>query len=403
MIFLWPSLNSYCQSIGGLQIGDTMPDIRITNILNTVNSSSNISAYKGKILIFDFMSTGCVPCIQILPTLDSLQEKFENQIQIILVTTDLPGRVESFLKRNPNLKLPIVAADSTLSNFFPHVYISHIAWIGPSEIVRGITYSEYINAKNIEALLQGKNVKWPVKRDIATYDYNQPLLSINENNIPEISLPARTFYTAFTSYLPGIQKYCVISEDSAKQVLRASFINRSIIELYLLLYQQYRLPMSQVSVEEKIRNRLVYNPAYGYYNDWRDKNFFCMDAILPADLPWILQQKKLIDDCNFFLGLRGTMEKKSVECLVLKNKNASLNIKSSIGNGLRVGMIAYMLNNVVGAVPIIDETTGTTYTTIPIPEQKVKDDEYLRKILAEYGLQLIPEKRELEFLIITEP
>lgn len=402
MILLCPSLGTYCQSTKGLGIGDTMPNVTITNMHNSDISSSDIATYKGKILILDFMSTGCVPCIKILPLLDSLQMKFDSRIQIILVTDDTPQRIQSFLKRNPGLKLPIVAADSTLSKLFPHVYISHIAWIGPAGIVRGITHSEYINAKNINALLQGQHVKWPVKRDVAEYDYKQSLFSINENNIPEFSLPAKGFYTAFTNYMPGIQKYNDITEDTARQVVHLSFINRSIIELYLLLYEHYHLPMSQVSVEDKIKNRLVYNPANGYYDDWRDKNFYCLDAILPANIPWPLQQKKLISDCNFFLGLQGRMEKRSVDCLVLKNKNAS-NKKSSAGGGLRVGMITYLLNNVVGNVPVIDETTGTTYVTIPIPEQKVKEDEYLRKILAQYGLELVPEKRELGFLVITEP
>jgi len=396
-------LVSRCQSVKPITVGDNVPDITITNMLNSGVSSSGIAAYKGKILILDFMSTGCVPCIRVLPLLDSLQMKFQSRIQIILVTAEAPQRVQSFLKMNPELKLPIVAADSTLAKLFPHVYISHIAWIGPSGIVRGITHSEYINTKNIDALLQGQKVKWPVKRDVTTFDYKQTLFSINENNIPEFSLPSREFYTAFTNYMPGIQKYNDISEDSARHVLHVSFINRSIIELYLLLYQHFHLPLSQVSAGVKAWNRLVYNPADGYYDDWMDKNFYCMDALIPEGTPWPLLQKKLVSDCNFFLGLQGKMEKRLVDCLVLKNKNASINKKAGKGNGLRVGMITYLLNNVLGNVPVIDETTGTTYLTIPIPEQKVKEGPYLSKALAQYGLELVPEKRELEFLVITEP
>ncbi len=66
-------------------------------------------------------------------------------------------------------------------------------------------------------------------------------------------------------------------------------------------------------------------------------------------------------------------------------------------------MITYILNNEVGATPVIDETTGTTYVAIPITEQQLTDKAYLRKMLGQYGLELIPEKRELEFLVITEP
>ncbi|MDQ2719432.1 MAG: TlpA family protein disulfide reductase [Bacteroidota bacterium] len=403
MILLWPFV-SIGQMNKPLTIGDKVPDITITNLLNSGISFSEINAYKGKILILDFMSTGCVPCIKILPLLDSLQIIFDNQIQIVLVTSETPQRVQSFLKRNPDLKLPIVAEDSNLSKLFPHVYISHIVWINGAGIVKGMTHSEYINAKNIDAVLQGQHLNWPVKRDVADYDFKQPLLNVNENNIPEFSLPKSVFYTSMVNYMPGVQKYSEISLDNLKKRTHVSLINYRIIDFYLLLFQRFNFPMSHVSLQIKDKDRLVYNPANGYYEDWVEKNFYCMDAMLPGNISWPLQQEKLIDDCNFYFGLQGKMQKRTVDCLVLRNKNSSaINTKNERGAGLRVGMITHLLNNEVGTTPVIDETTGTTYVTIPITEQQLTDKGYLRKMLGQYGLELIPEKRELEFLVVTEP
>lgn len=387
-----------------LSIGDTVPDITLTNVYNYPASTIHLSDLKGKLIIFDFMSTGCVPCIKILPKLDSLQMQYSNHLQIILVSAEKPERIQSFLKRNSYLHIPFIAEDTVLSESFPHEFISHIAWMDEGGIVRAITHSEYINAKNITSLLQGQVVNWPVKRDVTSFDFKQPLLTLNESNIPESSLPSGGFYTAFVNYLPGILRSNDIIIDSINHTVHISMVNRSIIELYLLLYRRFNFPMSHVLLQVKDKGRLVYNPTKGYYEDWVGKNYYCLDAILPDNLPALAQREKLISDCNFYLGLQGKMEKRNVDCLVLRNKESfAKNMKAKGGEGLRIGMITYLLNNKVGAIPVIDETTGTAYTTIPVTRQLLTDNAHLRKILAQYGFELITEKRELEFLVITQP
>lgn len=400
---LLPMLSGGQPLISPLTIGDTVPDIAITNVYNYPASTIQLSDLKGKLVILDFMSTGCVPCIKVLPKLDSLQMKYGGQVQIILLSTENPGRIQSFLKTHSYLHLPFVAADTILPKLFPHEYISHIVWMDDRGIVKGITHSEYINANNIDALLQRQQVNWPVKRDVTSYDFKQPLLTINESNIPEFSFPASAFYTSVVSYMPGVQKHNQIAVDPIKNTTHVSLINYSIIDLYLLLYQRYNFPVSHVLLQVKNSERLVYNPAKGYYDDWQEKNFYCIDAMLPANVPWLSQQDKLIGDCNFYLGLQGKMENRSVDCLVLRNKkNTIINATGKGKDGLRVGMIIYLMNNKAGVMPVIDETSGTTYTMIPVTEKEVANNAYFRKILDRYGLEFITEKREIEFLVITQ-
>jgi thiol-disulfide isomerase/thioredoxin len=58
-----------------LKIGDKVPEITISNILNYKDStgkpstSAKISEFKGKLLILDFWATWCTPCIKYLPEL----------------------------------------------------------------------------------------------------------------------------------------------------------------------------------------------------------------------------------------------------------------------------------------------------------------------------------------------
>ena len=342
--------------VKALTIGDTVPDITITNVYNYPASTIHLSDLKGKLVILDFMSTGCVPCIRVLPKLDSLQMQYSSHLQVILVSAEKPERIQSFLQKHRYLHIPFVAGDTVLCKSFPHEYISHIAWMDGGGIVRAITHSEYINAKNITTLLQGQTVNWPIKRDVTFFDFKQPLLTLNESNIPESALPSHSFYTAFVNYMPGVQNYNDIIVDSINHIVHINMINRSIIELYLLLYQRSHFPMSQVLLHVKDRDRLVYNPAKGYYEDWVEKNLYCLDAILPANIPPLAQREKLISDCNFYLGLQGEMEKRNVDCLVLRNKESfAKNMKAKGGEGLRIGMIAYLLNNKVGAIPVLIE------------------------------------------------
>ena len=398
IILLYPSTPTLCQA---LTIGQQVPDRAITGIINGENFLSAIKSYKGKLLILDFMSTGCVPCVSILPRLDSLQVKYHDQLQIILVTPDERARVESFVKRHPKLRLPVVAADTVLEKLFPHEYISHVVWIDGAGTVKAITHSEYINEKNIMEALQQHPLHWPVKRDITVFDYRQPLLQLNANNIPESCLPANKWYTSVSGFMPGIQKHSLIEKDTVQNILHLCLTNRSIIELYLLLYQRYNFPMSQVLVQIKDKSRIVYNPAQGYYDAWQKANFYCVDAIVPSSLPPRLVREKLLCDVNFYLGLQGTMQRRTVDCLILKNKSANLPAKVASEKGIHLGMVTYLLNNRVGATPLIDETTGTTYITLPIKEEQVADNAYLRKLLNAYGFELIHEQRELEFLVIN--
>jgi len=386
-----------------LTIGDTVPDTAIPGIVNDEGLPSSINAYRGKLLVLDFMSTGCVPCVAILPKLDSLQAKYRNQLQIILVTPDEKARVQSFVKRHPQLQLPVVAADTVLGKLFPHEYISHVVWIDGTGTVKAITHSEYITERNIITAMQPQPLHWPVKKDITEFDYQQPLLQLNANNIPEPCLPATKWYTSVSGFMPGIQKHSVMEKDTVQHTLHVSLINRGIIELYLLLYQRFDFPMSQVLLQVKDKNRLVYNTFNGYYDDWQDANFYCVDAIVPSSLPPQQVRQKLLGDVNFYLGMQGTMQRRTVDCLVLKNKSENLPVKTSSREGIRLGMVTYLLNNRVGATPLIDETTGTTYTNLPIKEEQVADDAYLRKLLDAYGFTLVHEQRELEFLVISQP
>lgn len=94
--------------------------------VDTIISSNN------KILILDFWYTSCMPCIEAIPHLNKLYEKYKNNVEIIGVnpvetTTTSTKKIEAFLKRTP-VNYPILFVEKAIQDsfkvkVFPSLYI----------------------------------------------------------------------------------------------------------------------------------------------------------------------------------------------------------------------------------------------------------------------------------------
>jgi thiol-disulfide isomerase/thioredoxin len=155
-----------------LTIGDQMPDIHITNIINSNTKSAKISDFHGKIIILDFWSTTCSACIDAFPELDSLQRRYPKNLQLFLVNYknkwDTDNRVKVVIgltkeRMNKLFKLPVVLADTALSRFFVFNTVPHCVWINPDGKIIAITDSRPINSFNIEKAIRGEHLSLPEK------------------------------------------------------------------------------------------------------------------------------------------------------------------------------------------------------------------------------------------------
>jgi len=164
------------QTVRPLSIGDTVPDITITNVYNYPASTIHLSDLKDKLVILDFWATWCGSCIHGFPKMDSLQKKFSNKLQIILVNNNGGNgnneeKVKTFfskieLKTKGAFVLPSTTRQSPLLlQLFPHTFIPHYVWIGPGEKVLAITSSTEVTAENIEAVINRRRITLPVKVD----------------------------------------------------------------------------------------------------------------------------------------------------------------------------------------------------------------------------------------------
>ncbi|HEX8334336.1 MAG TPA: hypothetical protein VF622_17065, partial [Segetibacter sp.] len=322
MGILLPFMNACAQDLSKikpLSVGDAFPDFLFTHIAQNSLVNNTKSSLKDKLLIIDFMATTCKSCIAALPRFDSLQTQYGDRMQIILVTYEEEERVKIFLQNNrigKTLKLPIVVKDTLLSKMFAHVYIPHEVWLKDGK-VKAITNEQYVKGENIETLLAGEQIRWPVKRDVTEYNYSKHLLQLNEENIPVGSFPKDVFYTVFSANMIDVPHRYSLQKDTLKGTVRVSMINLPAIDLYIRSYNLFRYPKGQILVDAKDKSRFIYDKETSYKDEWNSKNTFCFETVLPSNIPESVRQEKIWIDLDLYLGLYGRIERRKVNSLIL--------------------------------------------------------------------------------------
>ncbi|HEU5054504.1 MAG TPA: TlpA disulfide reductase family protein [Hanamia sp.] len=364
MIFLWPLVSSG-QKIKPMAIGDKVPDVCFENLFNYNNASVQLSTLGNKLVLLDFMTTGCVSCIRALPRLDSLQRKYKDGLQVFLVTPESAESVKNFLKRKymAGMELPVMAADTTLSQLFPHTYISHEVLIKNQKVL-AITYPEYIVEKNVKAIIQNLQVNLPIKRDITAFQYDQPFLHINELVVPALSYPTSISYSAVTAYMDNVPSRYKEVKDSLRKVISISMINLPLIDLYRKAFSVPHLAPAFILLSTHNRERFIYSKQLGYYKEWLQKNTFCYQGVFPMNRPSSSIQKKIISDLDFYLGLHATLKSDTVNCWVIKKLPGKTTVNKKPVNGdpesnASIDDILFFLNKDFGNTPVINESVKT--------------------------------------------
>ncbi len=165
------------QEIRPLQIGDTVPDLLLDNVVNYQDTTVNISDFKDKLLILDFWATWCTTCIATFPHNKEMAEHYSNRIQVLNVGFEPKEKIKKFLsglesRMGPSYRITTTTDDSVLSRLFPHKLIPHLVWIGKNGIVLAITDASQFTRDNIDAALGQKDLHTKRKKDA---DPNRPL------------------------------------------------------------------------------------------------------------------------------------------------------------------------------------------------------------------------------------
>jgi len=418
-IILLLTANTYCPAqIKPLHIGDTIPNLTITKLINYPAPSLKLSDFKGKLLILDFWFTHCGSCIETFPKNYALEQKYKGRLQFLLVddknSRDKVAQIQNFFSRHqlPIYDVPSVMEDTVLCAYFPHHTCPHCVWL-KDNVVQAITDAEDVNDQNIARMLNHQNVPMEVKNDIRT-DPSMPFF-VDKNGGDSPPFIYRSILTAYDSGLEGMNG---LLENDKGLVNEIQFVDYPKLSLYRMAYPEYGgFPYS----------RIIYNvanpPDYDLvdsmqHKSWRLRNCFVYEATFPPrSKKEALQIMRSDLDHYFHLSLDTVV--REVPCWVLRLADGqkpvpvAASLKSETNLFERDGSLVYFknkpLDDLVRALeidlktPVVDETHYTDNITLSLPQSRVIDENEWIASLKKQGFTLRKEKRKIKFLVLSEP
>ena len=397
---LLPFQFAMAQPVTAVGIGNKLPTPVFNTIQNYPALKNTISPLSGKWLILDFMSTTCLSCIEAIPRLDSLQKQYQDKLQIMLITNQPGPKVSAFLQKHNALKniiLPVLTDGSQLSALFPHESLSHEVWIDPNGIVQAITLAQYVNNKNIDWALSSKPLRLPLKLDIERFFYDGSTALLAQ-------MKPVSFYSALLPYNDHFLKTIKLVKDSASSASRLSLVNFSLLDLYRYSYGSIHHKPSQLVLDVKDTASFIYNSSTDYWEQWETKHSYGYESIMPAFSAEASRQK-MHTDLDAWFGLASSMEKRVVNCYVLKETNEAKPVVAVISQSepsLTIDDIIYILNEKYFHPPVVDERKNKSKLSTSIPKSALNNIPELQKQLAAYGLALFTEPKEILVLTISE-
>lgn len=398
-------------AIRNLKVGDKVPEISIPKIIRNDRASAKTSDFNNQLLILDFFDTFCGSCIEALPKLDSLQRKFGNRIKILPVSYQSEAVMTDFFNNNRfviknKVNLPCVVEDKVLGSYFQYKLISHEVWIYKGKVV-AITGTDYVTTKNIQIILDGKAVSWPVKNDMVNFDPKKPIFVQtesdqynNKNNI----------YSGITGHRNGID-FKGAAYDTLNVGYRFYNYNRTILQaltgLSWAATHEEKMPFiphpERYLLHVKDKSKYIYTPDKGFASDWYRENDICYEMISTKPMTEKERWKYIYSDLQNKLGLSAKWEKRLVKCLVItKTENVDIDSLNKIRKGqkLLISTIPLWYFDQSGEFPPAIDETGLKASVII--EDGFKNLDQFKQQLRLYGLGLIEAEREIDVLVITE-
>lgn len=155
-------------------INDILPDLEF-EMYNYPEKKAKLSDFGNKsLIILDFWGVWCHSCIKLFPKLDSLQDEFSENLQIILVndftiTHENLNRIKNRFENSPTskiagIKLPVAYGNINSRKLLkPFNVFPHYIWLTSERKIIAITSSEHVTEKNIRSYLTQKTIDVPEK------------------------------------------------------------------------------------------------------------------------------------------------------------------------------------------------------------------------------------------------
>jgi thiol-disulfide isomerase/thioredoxin len=401
--------------VRALHIGDTVPDITLTNVYNYPASTIHLSDLKGKLVILDFWATWCGSCLSAFPEMHELKKTFGNDLDILFINSfsnDDEAKVNNTFSRlkeqfGTNVELPYVLKDSILSLYFPHRFIPHYVWLNQYHKVVAITHRSDVTEKNIRKFLNGQTPSMEIKDDAMLFNTEIPLL-VDGNGGDAGSFLYRS---VLTKYKAGLGHAGGMKLDKDGKITRLYLINTSALSLIRQAY-----PVMRNYKPARVMYKVTEPDKFKEYNDAETEYSFCYELICPPASERKIRQYMQADFKKFF-NVRVTIENKNRDCYVLKASGDLKKILSKNDSsysqiardflhkkfrGQPVSTLTGLLEDILKK-PVIDETNELHKIDLDLPGNIFSYD--LKNMIAflhRNGFDLIPAVRNIAVAVISE-
>ena len=401
-----------------LKIGQTLPGLEFSHVINHSSSTLKLADYKGKLVIFDFWGTGCSACIKAFPKIDTLQKQFEGRVQFILVNKESEDSTRRFLQRKTKIKLPSVpciTGDKVLHRYLPHVYVPHHVWLDGNRKILAITDGHNATAKHISEALAGESISLHQKKEIWRKDYSKPLIAEADSELVKTPF----YYSFLMPEVPALVNARSLWPN------RVVLNRKSVLQLVEIAFNEGTgnkfLYPGTVALQVKDSAAFLWPEAGDELDQWHRKHSYYYELSVPPSMKNRLY-KFMQQDLVRFFNLEVRIEKQPVKTLVLLRTSTQDKLKTRGGKpggslfvdiqpekflqnkpferlSAFLGIWAENLH-----LPFMDETgyNGNIDIALSTDILNSQDLAGLRKELAKYDLDLKEENRSADVLVIKE-
>lgn len=403
-----------------LRIGDTIPEKVLTTSLQVVNSphkTARLIDDKDKLILLDFWATWCSACLLNFPKMEELQKQYGDRIKIIAVTYQNRDLIEKFFSSKNGMrynKLFSVTDDKMFTELFPHRGIPYIAWIKDGKLVN-TTDAEQVTAKSINEILENKESSL---QTIVQMSRDRPLfLSEEFDRQKHTSMLNYSFLSK--GHIPEIGAGITFRKNEEQKVNGCLFTNLSLWDIYFSIgYQIFNSLHIHEGFTEKrmlvdvndIGKIIGVQQSDGTFDG---QDLYNYELNVPATKSDSLYPY-MLEDLNRYTPLKAIIQKKNVQCLILKRTSSKDKIATKGGDlvstfpqspsVLQNAPLSHMVNMINGKTPIklplIDETGYKENVDLRI--SGITTAEKLNKELQKYDLEVVEEQRELMMMVITD-
>lgn len=145
------------------KVGDPAPEMGIERLLQApAGQKTDLASLRGNVVVLEFWATWCAPCIAAMPHIGGLAKKYEGKpIRFISVSDETPTKVEGFLKRGMLKTWVGIDSDASLLKAYGIRSIPTTIIIDAKGRIAAITHPEKLDEKMLDRILAGERATPP--------------------------------------------------------------------------------------------------------------------------------------------------------------------------------------------------------------------------------------------------